>query len=187
MRHNGDIPKGTTICPRWRNSQSPLFGTVGVFQEVDMTCQLLRLLCSVHDELVLNPSMMKLFESEFLVKAQRCVYFETVRSLQYILEERKGRSWMRSANISVESELEGLPGHRSSPSSVLSAGNAFAISLQQKSAMPHHQTNLWVSFQIPDFETFEHQEMDDYSLIHLALFCLYVCKNEAPHNVTLYQ
>jgi hypothetical protein len=59
--HNEDIPTTTTARPWSRNSQNPLPGNAGVFQEVDVTWQLLRLSCSGRDELVWNPSKMKLF------------------------------------------------------------------------------------------------------------------------------
>jgi hypothetical protein len=50
---------------RSRNSQSKLLGHAEVFQEVDVSWQLLRLSCSVRGELVWNPSKMKLLSSSF--------------------------------------------------------------------------------------------------------------------------
>jgi hypothetical protein len=50
-----------------------------VLQEVDVVWQLLRRSYAVQGDLVWNPSKMKLFEPEFLVKnSERCL-FETVR------------------------------------------------------------------------------------------------------------
>jgi hypothetical protein len=66
--HNGDTPERTTIRPRRRNSQSPLLGNAGVFQEVDVAWQLLRFSYSVQGELVWNRSKMKRVEPEFLVE-----------------------------------------------------------------------------------------------------------------------
>jgi hypothetical protein len=43
---NEDAPRKPTTHPRSRNSQSPLLDNAGVFQEIDVPSQFLRLSCS---------------------------------------------------------------------------------------------------------------------------------------------
>jgi hypothetical protein len=52
-----------------------LLDNVGVFQEVDVTWQLLSLSSSLLGELIWNPSKMKPFEPEFLVKKSETFLF----------------------------------------------------------------------------------------------------------------
>jgi hypothetical protein len=65
--HNGMLENEPRLV-RSGNSQSRLLGNSGVFQEVDVRWQLLRLSRSVRGELVWNRSKMKRFDPEFLAK-----------------------------------------------------------------------------------------------------------------------
>jgi hypothetical protein len=74
---------------------------------------------SVRGELVWNPSKMNFLISSFSWRILEHISFETLRCLQNILHERKGRSRMSSAITHVKSELARLPDHGSSANSVL--------------------------------------------------------------------
>jgi hypothetical protein len=117
--HNEDTPNRTRTRPRSLISQGLLFGNVGVWQEVDVSYQLLRLSCSARGEPVWNVSNWNILSQSFLRRILKHSSFETLRCLHNILDERKVRSRMGSTITCVKSELAGIPDGESSPSSVL--------------------------------------------------------------------
>jgi hypothetical protein len=69
---------------RSRNSQIPLLGNPGIFQEVDVIWQLLNRSCSVRRELVWNRLKTKLFQPELLgKKSETRLFRDSEMSAQY--------------------------------------------------------------------------------------------------------
>jgi hypothetical protein len=69
---------------RPRKSARLLLGNAGVFQEIDVAWQLLRLSCSVRSGLMRNRSNTKPFEPEFLVKnSEICLFRDPGMHAEY--------------------------------------------------------------------------------------------------------
>jgi hypothetical protein len=104
---------------------------------------------------------------------------------------KKRISRMNSAITSVRSELASLSivGHLRDLFS--SAGDAFAVSLRQKSKVFHRHTHLWVLSQFPSIWGFwllkpltvKKRTIARWFIWH---FCMDVCQNKAPHNGASY-